>query len=139
MTNTKLVQWVLRVGVAGEFIGHGLLAVGGKADWVSWIQKFGIADPVFAKQLLLGIGVIDVIAAFVMLIRPFPAILLGATFWAFWTALLRPIVGVGWLDFVERSANWGAPLALLLLIGWPKTFREWFSSKGRETNDALKS
>lgn len=123
--NAKFVNWVLRIAVAGEFVGHGLLAIGGKADWVSWIQKFGVADPALAKQLLLGIGIIDVIAAFVMFIRPFPAILLGATAWAFWTALVRPLVGVGWLDFVERSANWGAPLALLLLIGWPRNPKEW--------------
>jgi hypothetical protein len=29
-------------------------------------------------------------------------------------------------DFVERSANWGAPLALLFLIGWPRSLKEWF-------------
>ncbi len=125
--NIKLIKLVLRIAVAGEFVGHGLLAIGGKADWISWIQKFGIADPVLAKQLLLGVGIIDVTAALIMLIRPFPAILLGATFWAFWTALVRPLVGVGWLDFVERSANWGAPLALLLLIGWPKNWKEWLA------------
>lgn len=110
MNASKLINLVLRIAVAGEFIGHGLLAIGGKADWVGWIQKFGIADPLLAKQLLLATGIIDVIAAFIMLIRPFPAILLGATFWAFWTALVRPLVGVGWLDFVERSTNWGARL-----------------------------
>ena len=125
MENSKLIQWILRVAVAGEFIGHGLLAIGNKADWIGWIQRFGIADPVLAKQLLFAIGVIDVVAAFVMLVKPFPAILLGATFWAFWTALVRPLVGVGWLDFVERSANWGAPLALLFVIGWPKALKEW--------------
>jgi hypothetical protein len=30
-------------------------------------------------------------------------------------------------DFVERWANWGAPLALFLLAGWPKSWKEWFS------------
>ena len=125
-TQEKLVGWVLRVGIAGEFIGHGLLAVGGKPDWVGWIQKFGVADPVLAKQLLLAVGIIDVCAAIIMFFRPFPLILLGATFWAFWTALVRPLVGIGWLDFVERFANWAAPLALLLLIGWPKEWKDWF-------------
>ncbi len=124
--NSKFTNWILRIAVFGTFIGHGMLAIGGKADWVSWIQKFGVADPVLAKQLLLGVGIIDVIAAFIMLIKPFPAILLGATIWAFWTALVRPLVGVGWLDFIERSANWGAPLALLLLVGWPKTLKDWW-------------
>jgi hypothetical protein len=133
--NNKFVGLILRIAIAGEFIGHGLLAVGGKAQWVDWIQRFGFTDPVVAKQILLLFGCIDMVAAIVMLIKPFPAILLGAAIWAFWTALLRPIVmylgapGVDWLDFVERSANWGAPLALLLLIGWPRTIKEWFVSR----------
>ena len=29
-------------------------------------------------------------------------------------------------DFFERWTNWGAPLALLLLRGWPKSLRDWF-------------
>jgi len=32
--------------------------------------------------------------------------------WGFWTALVRPLVGMSWLDFVERGANWATPLAL---------------------------
>lgn len=129
MENSKIINLVLRIAIAGEFIGHGMLAIGGKADWISWIQKFGVADPFLAKQLLLAVGIIDVIAAIVIFIRPFPAIVLGAALWAFWTALVRPLVGIGWLDFVERSANWGAPLALLLSMGWPKSLREWFTSR----------
>jgi len=42
------------------------------------------------------------------------------------------LVGVGWLDFVERSANWGVPLALILLLGWPKNWREWFGRKNKD-------
>jgi len=30
------------------------------------------------------------------------------------------------VEFIERFANWGAPLALLLLRGWPRSGREWF-------------
>ncbi len=131
--NTKIIGWVLRVSVAGEFIGHGMLALGGKADWIKWIGQLTGADPVFAGQLLWWIGALDIVVALIILIRPIPAVLLWAAFWGFWTALVRPIVmylgapNVGWLDFVERFANWGAPLALLLLIGWPKTLKEWFS------------
>jgi len=36
--------------------------------------------------------------------------------WGFWTALVRPLVGEPIWDFVERWANWGAPLALYLLM-----------------------
>ncbi len=119
----------MRIAVFGTFVGHGFLAIGGKADWIGWIQKFGVADPVLAKQLLFAIGVLDVIAGIIMLLRPFPAILMGATLWAFWTALVRPLVGVGWLDFVERAANWGAPLALFAMAGWPANLKEWFTKR----------
>jgi hypothetical protein len=68
--------------------------------------------------------------ALIVLTRPVRIILLWAVFWGFWTALVRPIVsgftGPSWLDFIERFANWGAPLALLLMLGWPRRVREWF-------------
>ena len=119
------MEWVLRVAVAGEFVGHGLLAVGGKKDWIGWFAKFGVGNPATAKEILLLIGLFDLLVALIILVRPIKVILLWAILWGFWTALLRPIVGVGWLDFIERSANWGAPLALLLLIGWPKSLKAW--------------
>ncbi len=125
--DNKLVNWVLRVGVAGEFIGHGLLALGGKTDWVKWIGQMIGTSPAVSASLLWWIGAFDLVVALIILLRPINAILLWAAFWGFWTALVRPLVGVGWLDFVERSTNWAAPLALLLLRGWPRTFKEWFS------------
>ncbi len=106
------MEWALRIGVAGEFIGHGFLGIGGKADWISWIVKLIHVGNPTAHTLLLLIGISDLIVAAIVLIKPLNWVLLWATFWGFWTALLRPIVGVGWLDFIERSANWGAPLAL---------------------------
>jgi hypothetical protein len=124
--NNKKIEWVLRIAVAGEFIGHGVLATQGKKDWVGWFAQFGVTDPNTATQLLLVIGVIDIALAILVLIKPVRLALLWMVFWGFWTAFLRPIVGMPIWDFIERSANWGAPLALLLLIGWPKSIREWF-------------
>jgi hypothetical protein len=115
MTSDKKVSWLLRIGVAGEFVGHGLLAIGGKADWIKWIGQLTGVDAQVASMLLLLIGIADVIVAIIILIKPMNAVLLWAAFWGFWTALVRPLVGVGWLDFIERSANWAAPLALYYL------------------------
>ena len=123
--NTKLAELVLRVAVAGEFLGHGVFALQGKKDWVGWFANFGVSDPNTATALLFWIGVADILLAVLVLVRPVRLALLWMTFWGFWTALLRPLVGMPVWDFVERSANWGAPLALLLLLGWPKSFREW--------------
>ena len=112
MTNEKKMEWLLRIGVAGEFIGHGLLAVGGKADWVGWISQMIYVSSATATTLLFLIGVFDVVVALIVLFRPIKLVLLWAAFWGFWTALVRPLVGQSVLDFIERSANWAAPLAL---------------------------
>ena len=112
MDTNKKIEWLLRIGVAGEFVGHGLLAIGGKADWVGWISQLTGASVSTAATLLLLVGVMDVIMALIVLIRPIRPVLLWMAFWGFWTALVRPIVGQSWLDFIERSANWAAPLAL---------------------------
>ena len=126
INNLKIAEWVLRIAVAGEFIGHGVFALQGKKDWIGWFAKFGVSDPETATQLLFILGIVDIALAIFILVRPVRVILLWMVFWGFWTALLRPIVGMPVWDFVERWANWGAPLALLLLIGWPKSLKEWF-------------
>lgn len=100
-------------------------ALQGKEDWIGWFSTFGISDPQVATQLLWLIGLIDVILAVLILIKPIRLALLWMAFWGFWTALVRSIVGEPIWDFVERWANWGAPLALLLMLGWPKTLRGW--------------
>src|SRR3989338_5589990 len=117
MTNDKKLEWALRIGVTGEFLGHGLLAIGGKADWLKWISQLTGVDASTAMTLLVLIGISDLIVAAIVLFRPVRPILLWATFWGFWTALVRPLVGAGWLDFIERFANCAAPLALYYLLG----------------------
>lgn len=126
VNNPKIIGWILRIAVAGEFIGHGVFALQGKKDWIGWFAKFGIADTGTATQLLFLVGAMDIALAVLILIKPIRITLLWMVFWGFWTALLRPIVGLPVWDFIERWANWGAPLALLLLVGWPKTLKEWF-------------
>lgn len=124
--NTKLIEWILRIAVAGEFIGHGFFALQGRKAWVEWFSIFGVSDPQTATMLLWSVGLMDILLAILILIKPVRLALLWMAFWGFWTALMRPIAGDSVFEFVERWANWGAPLALLLIIGWPKTFKEWF-------------
>ncbi len=124
--NTRLIQWILRIAVAGEFFGHAMFALQGKAQWLGWISQLTGASPETAATLLLVVAVADIIVALIVLFKPIRAVLLWAALWGFWTALLRPLVGEPVWDFVERWANWGAPLALLLMRGWPHSMREWF-------------
>ncbi len=125
--HTTLIEWILRIAVAGEFIGHGFFALQGRKTWVEWFSIFGVSDAGTATTLLFLIGLLDITLALLILIKPIRIALLWMTFWGFWTALMRPIAGDSIFEFVERWANWGAPLALLLLRGWPKSIKEWFS------------
>lgn len=124
--NQKTIEWVLRIAVAGEFVGHGVFAIQGKKVWLGWIEQMLNVEPTTAATLLTLIGVTDIIVALLVLVWPMRLALLWATLWGAWTALVRPIVGEPIWDFVERWANWGAPLALLLLRGWPKSGKEWW-------------
>ncbi len=126
MYSQKKAEWILRIAVAGEFIGHGVFALQGKKDWVGWFAQFGVPDPAVATQILFYIGLLDILFALLILVRPVRVALLWMALWGFWTALLRPLVGLPIWDFIERSANWGAPLALLVMLGWPRSVREWF-------------
>lgn len=123
----KKIEWTLRVAVAGEFFGHGVFALQGKQAWIGWIQQFTNADAGTAAALLTLVGITDLAVALIVLVRPVRIVLLWAAFWGFWTALVRPLVDEPIWDFIERWANWGAPLALLLMLGWPKQWKEWFT------------
>ena len=112
MSNHKKVEWLLRVGVAGEFLGHGVLAINGKQDWINWIVQLTGVEPTTGATMLTVIGIADVAVAAVVLVRPLSPVLLWAAFWGFATAIVRPMVGMPIWDFIERFANWAAPLAL---------------------------
>jgi hypothetical protein len=125
LSSVKKAEWILRVAVAGEFVGHGVFALQGKAVWIAWIEHLLRVESSTAGTLLTLIGLMDLAVALVVLLRPIRAVLLWAAVWGFWTALLRPIVGEPVWDFIERWTNWGAPFALLVLLGWPRTRDEW--------------
>ncbi|MBI5126337.1 MAG: hypothetical protein HZA80_01060 [Candidatus Taylorbacteria bacterium] len=112
MSNEKKLEWVLRIGVAGEFLGHGIFAIQGKQAWIDWTQQLLGVSPSFASTFILIVGILDVLLAIAVLVRPVRPILLWMALWGFWTALLRPLVGEPIWDFIERWANWAAPLAL---------------------------
>lgn len=117
MKYSKKIEWILRIAVAGEFIGHGAFALQGRKQWVGWMTQLTGFDAILATKLLFLVGMLDITVALIVLLKPMKPILLWATFWGFWTALLRPLVGEPVWDFIERWTNWGAPLALFFIRG----------------------
>lgn len=123
---TSKIEWVWRIGVFGTFLGHGVLAVGVKESWIPLITAFGFNQD-FARTVLPIIGTLDITVAVLALFWPIRIVLIWAAFWAFATALARPIAGEPIWDFIERFANWSVPLALLLIKGLPKNWKDLFN------------
>jgi len=112
--------WVLRVGVFGVFFGHGIFAIQRNASWIPFLEIFGFSTEL-AVQIMPFIGMLDILIAISVIFKPLRFVLIWAVFWAFLTALMRPIAGGSFLDFVERAGNWATPLALLLILDWKKS------------------
>ena len=124
--NIKKVEWILRIAVFGTFLGHGVFALLVKQSWIPYFTSIGIPEST-AVILLPIIGAMDILVAIFALVKPIRAVLIYATLWAFATSPIRPISGEPIWDFVERTANWAAPLALLYLRRLPKKLKEFFN------------
>jgi hypothetical protein len=118
------LELVLRLGVFGVFLGHGIFALEGKQKFVEMIQGLVPVHAVTATSLLFAVGIVDILVAFSVLLKPQKFVLAYATVWAFMTALARITAGDPVWDFVERAANWAVPLALLLYIQFKTKIKE---------------
>src|SRR4051812_6030267 len=126
-TCARRVHWCLRIGASACFIGHGAFGVITKAAWLPYFAVMGI-PPDVAYTLMPVIGTVDIVMGIAVLLSPRPIVLLYMSVWALWTSLLRPLTGEPAFEAMERAGNYGVPLALLLLLGWPRTWRGWFRS-----------
>lgn len=113
--------WILRVGAALCFIGHGAFGFITKAAWVPYFGVVGIPER-WAWQLMPLVGTIDVVAGFAVLFAPRGLPLLYMAVWATWTALLRPLAGESVFETLERAGNYGVPLALIVMTAMPRTW-----------------
>ena len=118
---TRLL-WLFRISVFATYVGHGAFGIIGKKAWVPYFGVVGIPES-WAWQLMPLIGTVDISVGIITLLSPRRAVLLYATIWAFWTALLRPLAGEPFWEAVERAGNFGVPLAFLLA----SRARGWFS------------
>lgn len=126
----NIVEWVLRIGLFGTFIGHGAFALQGKTAWITWISAFTGWDAALATQALLVIGAVDIIVGFIILIKPLRIVLMWAIIWTAWTAVMRilPFIGDPIWEFLEKLINPASAIALLYLRGLPEDIsrlREW--------------
>jgi hypothetical protein len=113
--DTLQLSWILRIGAALEFLGHGALGISGVAAWSSYFAVVGIPKGT-AMHLMPVIGVFDVTLALVVLLYPVRGIILYMAAWGLWTALLRPLAGESAWEAVERAGNYGVLFALFLMV-----------------------
>ncbi len=107
--------WILRSGVVGCFIGHGMLGVLHNAAWTPYFAVVGIGRET-ALGLMPWVGFFDIALGLSVLFYPVRGVVLYMVAWCVWTALLRPLAGESGWEAVERAGNYGAPLALFLVL-----------------------
>jgi hypothetical protein len=128
------LEWLLRLAVAGAFVGHGAYgAVLAKASWFSYFAAVGIPESVVtANGLMTLVGVAEIAAGVMSLVRPMPALLVVMAGWKIVSELLRPIAGEPAWEFVERASNMVAPLALLVVVRARARVTRELTLRGRE-------
>ena len=103
----RQIEWVLRVAMFGEFLGHGVFAYQAVPHF-QWLLSKSLGVPVqTAAAMLPVIGVIDFVIAGLALVKPVRAVLLYAVVWGFLTALARPLAGGEIWDFRGALAELG--------------------------------
>jgi hypothetical protein len=120
-----LIFQVLRIAVAMCFIGHGAFGIVTKEIWCNYFAVFGIGHDLSYK-LMPVVGSADILFGLIMLVYPVRAVPVWLIIWGTVTALCRPLSGEPFAEFIERAGNFGAPLALLLVCGFPKNFKDLF-------------
>lgn len=122
----KKIHYTLRIASAMCFIGHGSFGIMTKPIWINYFAVFGIGHELSFK-LMPVLGTFDVLMGILLLVFPLRVIPLWLVVWGTVTALLRPLSGEPFAEFIERAANFGAPLALILLAGpGVVQFKNWF-------------
>ncbi len=124
-----VLEWILRLATAGAFTGHGAYGVVlQKPGWYPFFAELGIGSTaVDDRALMAWVGGAEMLLGLSALVLPIPAVLLFMVVWKLGTELVwYPLAGKPAWECVERWANYTAPLALLLVRGWPKTVRAWW-------------
>ncbi|MEO6188144.1 MAG: hypothetical protein ABIO82_05505 [Ginsengibacter sp.] len=110
------IYYTLRIASAMCFIGHGAFGIITKPLWVNYFGVFGIG-PELSWHLMPLVGVMDILSGLAILFYPFRGVFVWLVIWGTITALLRPLSGEPFAEFIERAGNFGAPMAFLVFAG----------------------
>jgi hypothetical protein len=110
------IYYTLRLAVAMCFIGHGAFGIITKPIWCNYFAVFGIGHDL-AYRLMPLLGSFDILMGILILVYPIRAVPVWLVIWGTVTAMLRPLSGEPFAEFIERAGNFGVPLVLLILSG----------------------
>lgn len=123
--NIRLLFQLFRIASVMCYIGHGVFGFITKQIWCNYFAVFGIGESL-AYQLMPWVGFVDVALGVLLLVYPLRIAAGWLVFWGIFTALLRPLAGEPFAEFIERAGNFGAPFILLLLSTPATGWRDWF-------------
>lgn len=123
----KKLHYTLRIASAMCFIGHGAWGIITKPIWCNYFAVFGIGHGL-AYRIMPFLGSFDILLGIVILFYPLRAIPMWLVLWGITTAMLRPLSGEPFAEFIERAGNFGAPLVLLILSSGTRENRQGFFS-----------
>lgn len=114
----RRLAWMTRGSIALLLVGHGGLGVwAAKQEWFDFLGWFGVADSSQAVDLMIWVGVFEVVLGVAVLSRPLRSLLVLVLVWKLGTELLRPLVGQPNYQFLERAGDYVLPLVLFWLAG----------------------
>src|SRR5262245_17184032 len=82
------VYWLRRVGVALEFLGHGMAGLWRSQAWIPYFTVFGIPKSFAYDHMMYVTGTVDIALAIIVLVRPMRAFVLHMAIWGLFTATL---------------------------------------------------
>ncbi len=135
LNQTNKIYYTLRIAGAMCFIGHGAFGIITKAVWCNYFAVFGIGHDM-AYTLMPYVGVVDICFGLTILFYPLRIVVGWLVIWGFITAILRPLSGEPFAEFIERAGNYGAPLALLLLTYTKANFKLFKPASLQQINNS---
>lgn len=125
------LHWILRIACFMCYVGHGAFGIITKEGWLPFFAVVGIPEGM-AWTMMPIVGTVDILLGITVLLRPTKIVLAYMVVWSVWTALLRPLAGLGVSEFLERAGNYGIPLAMLLIAYGSAQVKGWFDKVGPE-------
>ncbi len=105
------LTWALRIIVFLLLLGHGWLNIIEKKGLIDQYSRIGFGSPYMVARI---VGIMEIIAALSVLIKPIPALLIAFFIWKMATEVLYPHYAM--FEWIERGGSYGSILALWLAV-----------------------